>query len=163
MTHCVSDSCRNEIQPDWKFCPYCGTDNRPPEDRPKVRSCIHQFFDGQDFCIRCGGKRGDRYWEVPEGQRKAGVVIAILGGVLWLFDFIVGLVHMRGTGPLSGWVNSWYTATHMERSKYGQDYTVANGPMITSYIFLGGLAAIIGGFVLINRKQSKFYSDDNWQ
>ncbi len=54
MVHCVSESCRKEIEETWSFCPFCGTDNRPPEERPTIGACAHQFIPPNKFCLRCG-------------------------------------------------------------------------------------------------------------
>jgi len=54
MVHCVSEDCRQELDEKWSFCPYCGTDNRPPEDRTGVDDCVHEFFDSRGFCVLCG-------------------------------------------------------------------------------------------------------------
>ena len=152
-----------EIQESWKFCPYCGTDNRPPEYRPVIRGCVHCFVQGQQYCINCGGTYGDRYVEVPEIQRKAGIVSIAIGAALWLFAGFVSLVHTRGRGPLIDWINSWYNATHFEYSIYVGKHPRINGPTYISNAFLVGLFLIVLGGCLMATKRSMYYTGDTWQ
>jgi hypothetical protein len=41
------------MQGDWAFCPHCGHDNRPPEQRVKLQ-CQECNFDYGSRCINCG-------------------------------------------------------------------------------------------------------------
>lgn len=69
--HAVCLSCQAELDPSRDFCPDCGTDNRPPEDRPRVDSHTH-VYPSRRHCIVCGqgvpdvddmGQPVNRTWE----------------------------------------------------------------------------------------------------
>ncbi|MDR3690389.1 MAG: hypothetical protein P4L46_13490 [Fimbriimonas sp.] len=162
MVHCVSETCRREIDEDWDFCAYCGADNRAPEKRYRVRYCIHRYPDNQHFCIFCGGRYGDRYWEVPAWQRRIGFLAIAGGALLWLAALVIWLVHTKGQGALFQWVNSWYDATHTEYSRYSGPHQVANGRSIIGDLFLGGIFGFLAGGSMVSTPRAKFYSDDTW-
>jgi len=54
MVRCDSAECNRELEEDWQFCPYCGSDNRPPEQRSQLVGCLHNFYIGGSYCTRCG-------------------------------------------------------------------------------------------------------------
>lgn|GEM_PF-6554657 len=53
--HTLCLHCHAEIDPGWNFCPDCGQDNRPPEERPLTGSHDH-VYPSQQFCVVCGRK-----------------------------------------------------------------------------------------------------------
>ncbi len=54
VVRCVLQDCRKELEESWNFCPRCGTDNRPPEHRPPIGTCVHEYINGKGFCVLCG-------------------------------------------------------------------------------------------------------------
>ena len=145
MTLCVSESCHQEIDPSWSFCPTCGADNRPPEDRPKVKQCQHEFASDNCYCVRCGRhslKRRDNEIATP---RLRSLPAAILGGLVIILACLLQLIHERGKGSLSSWVHSWYDFTYTTAGKYGQPvYTERGAYILTGIIFVGGLIFAFG-------------------
>lgn len=93
MPHCVNLSCRLDLKDEWVFCPKCGVDNRPPEERRKVDVCDHQIETGE-FCVLCGVSILDQNEEEP-GQavwREIAGWVLLVGGVLMI---VVSQVLMR--------------------------------------------------------------------
>jgi len=93
-------------------------------------------------------------------QRRFGIAMFFVGGLIWLVALFISIVHTKGHGPMFDCINSWYNTTHLERSRYGGSYERANGPSVISDMFLAGLFSLLLGTSLVSTPRSKFYSDD---
>ncbi len=108
MAKCVAKACKRQLQAGWSFCPYCGTDNRPPTFRPVLVACPHRFIKGEGFCFRCGDCRDGRPTAAQrEKQASIGRTCLLLG--ILLIVAAVAVVQIRTNAlPGSVWIRSWY-------------------------------------------------------
>jgi hypothetical protein len=85
---------------DRAFCPKCGKDNRPPNERKYVKGHRHIQADGGKYCIHCGVKANDDGSATQGGwHRIAGVIMLIVGVLLLLgsvFSILRGRLHIIG-------------------------------------------------------------------
>ena len=77
MVRCVNEACGIPIEETWAFCPLCGADNRPPENRPEVDCDTHLFVGDGWYCVRCGELRGQSRYD-----RKLSSVLCMVGGAI---------------------------------------------------------------------------------
>jgi hypothetical protein len=163
MVHCVSPSCREELDQKWNFCPFCGTDNRPPEYRPKIRNCRHEFIKAEGYCVDCGRKYGIAGAGMPVGplRFRLGLASIAVGLVTFAAAFLIFKVHMQGHGPGYDWIKSWYDESYVARGKYGAGYMRQRGNDVLTYMWLAGFIFLFGGMTLLFQTPAK-RKEDPW-
>src|ERR1051325_2087830 len=99
MANCIE--CRQPIQDDLAFCPVCGADNRPPEHREPVISCMHWLMPGKPCCVLCGATFDEPAGSPPVTRHRA-VIRWMLGGfvISCLLAYFLVAGHTSGL-PLS--------------------------------------------------------------
>lgn len=81
---------------DRAFCPKCGKDNRPPDQRTYVRGHRHILADGGKFCIHCGVRANDDGSATQGGwHRIAGVIMLVVGVLLLLLTIYLLIVLLN--------------------------------------------------------------------
>jgi hypothetical protein len=146
MVHCVSDTCRQEIEEAYSFCPFCGTDNRPPEMRPPVKGCYHRFLNASGYCILCGAKYGSESpWSGRPLQIRLGLLGVGFGCLLFLSAFLIWEIHSKGSGPGYDWIHSWYDVAVQRRGKYGNTYTELRGSETIGWMVVVGMVSTMFG------------------
>jgi hypothetical protein len=146
MVHCVSDTCREQLDQKWNFCPFCGTDNRPPEYRPKIKNCRHEYVSATGYCVDCGHKYGADYGaSLAVWQVRGGILLMALGALLIVAAFLIGQIHSQGHGPGYEWIRSWFDQPYLTRGKYGTTYTTYLGREVLTWMFLGSAFLILIG------------------
>lgn len=143
---CVSSYCRQVLDPAWAFCPYCGEDNRPPADRHAVPDHSHAFLGGdKGCCIHCG-EPSDEPYNMSRKWRLRLAGLAFIGGALvGVFILAIRGAYATGTGPLSGWVATWYSdpVAH-RRGRYSREYYYTMlGDDVSLYLGLTAAALVI--------------------
>jgi len=84
VVRCINSNCRKEIDEQFYYCPYCGTDNRAPENRFEPADHQHQYpAAGAYFCVWCGDQRGKTYL-VARPWRKPLLAACISLGLAYL-------------------------------------------------------------------------------
>jgi hypothetical protein len=146
MVHCISDTCREELDQKWNFCPFCGVDNRPPEYRPKIKNCRHEYVKADGFCVDCGRKYGSGSGpDLNVWQTRLGLLAASLGSVLLVAAFLIWRVHLQGHGPGYDWIRSWFDDTYQARGRHGYTYMRQRGADVLSWMSAIGFVLIFGG------------------
>ena len=114
---CTSRQCRLPMEPGWQFCPYCGTDVRPPTFRPPILACPHLFFEQEGFCFRCGDCRDGR----PNASQRE--VQNSIGKALFYFGFLVIILAVAVTQihannwPGNDFIKPWFDETYTDAGK----------------------------------------------
>ena len=163
MVHCVSDTCREELDQKWNFCPFCGTDNRPPEYRPKIRNCRHEFIKADGYCVDCGRKYGVPYevsartWQV-----RLGLGAMVLGALVLLAAFLIGRIHSQGHGPGYAWIQTWFDQPYITHGRYGSGYPTYLGREILTWMGMGGFFLVIGGLAALFPGRSRSQNYGPW-
>lgn len=146
MVHCVSDTCREELDQKWNFCPFCGMDNRPPEYRPRIRNCRHEFVKVDGYCIDCGRRSGENYEAASRSlQVKLGLTGIVLGVLTLVATFLIYQIHAQGHGPGYDWIRTWYDQTYLAHGKYGNTYVRQRGADTLTWMGLIGFLLTFGG------------------
>jgi len=166
MVHCVSETCRQEIDEAFSFCPFCGTDNRPPEMRLPVRGCRHRYVSSSGYCILCGAKYGaESPWSGRPLQIRLGILGVAFGFSLFVATFLLWEIHNKGTGPGYDWIHSWYDQTVVRTGKRGNTYTELRGDEVISWmVILGVVTSFLGMgglFPNAGRRQNSSFNDWN--
>src|SRR5450432_661285 len=119
MVHCVAEACRMEIDPSYAFCPYCATDNRPPEERPPVAACATHAFMGQAYCVVCGEPRDEPYHMSSRWRLRLAMLAFVVGLFLVLFGVL--LVYAKGHPDSAGgkWAAAWFDNPVTSYGRYG--------------------------------------------
>ena len=149
MLKCASPFCDAPLEPGWSFCPYCGTDNRPPDPEAEPRHHAHRFDVWKGGCSVCGAAKGDeldeRAWEARIGRRLIwlGCVLAGLGGLIYG-------VHALHPGGVALPFMAWYEHKVVHEHELHRFVTWEGTDTVELAIGLGFLA-ILGGFFLIRR------------
>ncbi len=94
MNACLNSSCRHPMPDDRAFCPKCGKDNRPPDQRTYVRGHRHILADGGKFCIHCGVRANDDGSATQGGWHRIAGVIMLVAGVLLLIGVVVLVIGL---------------------------------------------------------------------
>ena len=163
MVHCVSETCKEELDQKWNFCPYCGTDNRPPEYRPRARNCRHDFVIVTGYCVDCGAKFGGSPSRSFGAWRIRLGVSGIVAGVVFLVGaYLIWRVHSQGHGPGYEWIRTWYDETYTRMGKYGNPVTRYRGVDVISWLSLIGLALIFIGIRIISPRRYYRSRLDDW-
>jgi hypothetical protein len=163
MVHCISDTCREQIDEGWSFCPFCGTDNRPPEYHPHIKDCRHQFVGSKGYCVLCGAKYKGFAMYSGKGQIKFGIVLIGLGCSLFLIAFVIWSIHNKGSGPGYEWISSWYDQTYLARSKGGNTYVQQRGFNILTWMILIGMLLVFAGGAMLSPKNKGNQSFNDWE
>ncbi len=94
MVSCVSSTCRQVIEDEYSFCPFCGTDNRPPTHRMPVGHHTHIYPEGAKYCVSCGALdelRIIRAIDAERGKKLTLIGSSILAAALLLFGVVAAI------------------------------------------------------------------------
>lgn len=150
---CVDPVCTYLIEPGWDFCPACGTDNRPPQERHAIAPHRHGWLGGQGWCVLCGEPADEPYrfsrkWRL----RAAGACLAGGGASLLALGFIRLGIALPAT-QLGEWVNSWYARKVVHRSgrRYSRTYYTAllGDDLSIVFVVAAGILLFVGTWMAL--------------
>lgn len=147
MPNCVSEYCRRQVDERWAFCPYCGTDNRPPDRRDPVGEHRHQFLaKNAGCCLVCGEPADEPY--IFKRVWRVRISLIFLGLALFLILSLIDIqmAHAGKTVPFKDWILSWYDNPVTHRRRYRGTYTTALGSDVSLWL---GVGAVLVGVLSI--------------
>lgn len=148
--HCVSEHCRREIDPNWAFCPYCGEDNRPPDQRHPVGEHSHQYLQkGSGCCLLCGEPADEPYAMKRVWRVRLAFLMMLIGVLLGLFFIDVLLANNGKTALFKDWISSWYHQPVTHRYRSGGRYTSELGDSVMIWLGFGALAVFLIGLLML--------------
>ena len=100
MAFCISDACKREIDENWSFCPYCGEDNRSPDQKAPIGEHGHTYITNEFYCLICGHVRGAAGTTL-RNQRVVGTITGILGLALFALSIFLILSSISDDELLS--------------------------------------------------------------
>lgn len=144
MVRCISPSCRKEIDEQFYFCPFCGTDNRAPENRFEPADHQHQYPAARSYyCIWCGDQRGVNYlvsrpWRKPLLHMAIGValLVATTVGITAFTTYSASKPGLFGFGK-------WCRTPVEVHSRRHSTYMSTNGLELIKYELLGVMLVAI--------------------
>jgi hypothetical protein len=117
MPQCNSKRCKAKLEAGWIFCPYCGTDNRPPTFRPTILACPHSFHESEGFCFRCGDCRDGRPTAAQrEAQATIGRNLFAFGLFAIIVAFAISYIH-DNRYPGNQYLQPWYDEAYQADGK----------------------------------------------
>lgn len=151
--YCASLACRKMIDSSWHFCPYCGTDNRPPNLRKSVPLHQHEFIHNQGACVWCGEESGEPYDFSTRKRKVIGrllfwVGVTVMGLVIYMI-----LVRFHVPLPLSGWIDSWWSRTSFFRVRIFFMRTHQIGPTLCFYLTILGVILMVCGVWIFRKRK----------
>lgn len=167
MPNCVSEHCRKQLDERWPFCPYCGTDNRAPDQHYVVPEHKHEFLSGWNYCLRCGEAADEPYGMKRVWRVRLALVVLAVALFLGFSVFDLQLANMGKPALFKDWILSWYHSPISHYSRYGRSYTTELGSdaswwIAVAAIITGALAfAMLLKLPLGDRYSSRYADDDD--
>ena len=159
---CVSDFCDREIDPSWHFCPYCGTDNRPPSQKVKVGQHVHRYLHRQGCCLLCGEPSDEPYLFGRRWRMGISLTLLTVSGVLLLTSLNIALAGIDKPSIVKGYIRSWYEEPVKRRRKGYTYYTTLGQTRIETCVILGIASGILGGLLLAKSPLSWINKGASW-
>jgi hypothetical protein len=152
MVKCVNPVCRKQIDEQFYFCPYCGTDNRAPENRTELADHKHQYPGaGPYFCVWCGDQAGQVHL-VRKSLRKPLLLIGL--SVVCAYVLLLGAVAFATYSPskphLFGFGEWSRTEIQTHSSRYGDQTTTKGANLLLMSALIP--AVILGVYVRLSRR-----------
>lgn len=159
---CVSDFCDLEIDPTWQFCPYCGTDNRPPSQRFKVGKHAHRYLHRQGCCLLCGEPRDEPYLFGWRWRMGISLTLLTVSGFLLLTSLNIALAGIDKPSIAKGYIRSWYEEPVQRRRKGYTYYSTLGQYRIENLVIIGCIGGLLGGLLLAKSPLSWINKGVTW-
>ncbi|HTQ09067.1 MAG TPA: zinc ribbon domain-containing protein [Fimbriimonadaceae bacterium] len=150
MATCVSRACGQTIDDGFAFCPYCGTDNRPPENRPPIPNCAHQDVEGGGFCVLCGEALWDPSFLGRAWRMRAAALLLVLGFLAFVVAGFLNAVNGGSVTLFGGSIRPWYRQVlhfqaYTSKGVWYPPQDVLLGDQVCNWLVLAG-----GGLILLS-------------
>ena len=159
--NCVSADCREHMDRSWDFCPYCGTDNRPPARKTPIPDHRHHFLNRSGHCMVCGEEADEPYNMKGRTRRRLAFVIILFGLLIlaWVANMI--FAHLHWPALFSDWIRSWWSSTTILRVRLPFIYTRELGWTLCFWLSLIGIIVVAAGFMLARKSRMDDLFDDD--
>jgi len=162
MTTCLSSSCRQIIEDDYSFCPYCGTDNRPPTHRMPVGHHTHLYPEGSKYCVSCGALdelRIIRAVDAEKGKKITWIGSSILGAAILLF-LIVSAIDQANFKRMMDERGRIEAEGKLDEGDRGPTYQLSPlGPVPIFLAVIGAAVTVTGAVMWINNAKQPDVTD----
>lgn len=139
---CVSSACGKKIDPSWHFCPYCGTDNRPPSDQDEVGPHTHEYLHQVGYCLLCGEAHDELPGYTGRSRINTATFFLCLSILLGLMILDIQLAHAGKPAIAKDWIQGWYDHQVRTGRRYSRS-TTDLGFLLCVYSAIGAFFSLL--------------------